>query len=107
MTVKKVGRKYFQAAQHRSMLSIEFELDGWNENGKGYCPNWKAYATKQEWEDEEEKGDLLDKLGDLFRYGRTSIITLDQLRAIKVILQDAQTDPTTKGATLATPVSPQ
>ena len=86
--VRKVGRKYFSCSPLDFPNWVtEYALDTWREKTQ-FCQNSALYADSREWEEEKEKSDILSYLRKTFDWsGHASHnITLDQLRAIKKIL---------------------
>jgi hypothetical protein len=86
--VRKVGNKYFSCSTEiYPDFVTEFTLDTWWEK-TGYCKNQRLYASPQEWEDEKERDEIVGYLRKLFDWSANPSrnITLDQLRAIKKML---------------------
>ncbi len=92
-TVTKVGRKYFDVCVVGSQLPIrELLIDTLRDNRGEYLPNWQAYYSLQEIEDEKEKSNSLLDLRRFFDGPLRSQLTLDQLRRIKAITEEGRGD---------------
>ena len=82
VTIKKVGKKYFQIEEYpRNKYSIKTLTEVNNTNYKGQC-----YITLQEILDLKEYSNLLGKFKNLFSYHSKIDISLNQLRKINDIL---------------------
>ena len=82
VTIKKVGKKYFQIEEYsRNKYSIETLTEVNNTNYKGQC-----YFTLQEILDFKEYSNLLGKLKKIFSYHSQIDISLNQLRDINKVL---------------------
>lgn len=87
--VRSVGRKYFTVCKDikdGKFWDITFHLDTWCEKTE-YSSNYSLYASRQEYLDELEAGDLYKKIKENFfyMYGPNKL-TLAQLRAIEKIV---------------------
>lgn len=84
-TITKVGKKYFEVDAVRGKFYIE-DLRFVTE----YSSNCRVYLSRHDYEDEKETKYLEDKLRSIFKvYGRTNL-SLEQLRQINKIIQDAK-----------------
>lgn len=84
-TVTKVGKKYFEVD---SFYMGRFFLDTLFQDGKGYSAGYRAYLTRQDYEDEQEATKLVDELRKVFGgYGRPKF-SLYQLQRIKAIVDE-------------------
>ena len=85
-TVIKAGRKYITVEYH----NVQFDKSDYSEK-TNYCADYYLYADKQDIYDLKEKQSLFSmvssKLGRS-AYSCPSDISLDQLRRIKVILEE-------------------
>lgn len=83
-----VARKYFTLKGFGVYLDgSRFFLDGGNDDQRGYISRYQVYLSKQDIYDEEEAKKLYHEIRrDWFDIGRC-VVTLDQLRAIKAILE--------------------
>lgn len=86
-TVTKIGRKYFYVQPENWRWDIKFYLETWREVTE-YSPTYVLYETEQHYQDEVEKGRILDLFSDTFRWGgNRDLYTLDQLREGAKILK--------------------
>lgn len=86
-TVTKVGRKYFTIKREDSWVDHQFHLDTWKQKTE-YSPDMQLYTSIQEYEDEKERNDLLDKMFALFYARHLRInLSLEQLREIDKIVE--------------------
>lgn len=86
VVVQSVGRKYFKCATvGQYPAETEFLLEDWHEKTQYTC-DYRLFETEQEWLDAKEWRELADKLRHTFNNSSHALLTLSDLRAIKVII---------------------
>lgn len=80
--VTKVGKKYFEVDKFRNRYYIETLI----EDAGQYTATSRVYLSLQDYEDEKE----LNYLADKFRGFQFRTLSLEQLRQINKIIQDAK-----------------
>jgi CRISPR/Cas system Type II protein with McrA/HNH and RuvC-like nuclease domain len=84
--ITKVGRKYFEVGEGRSLL--KFFIESKKQESGEYIADWKLYFSRQEILDEGECEQLFwDIKSEFGGYGKPKF-TLDQLRRIKEIISE-------------------
>jgi hypothetical protein len=87
--VLKVGRKYFTVANVRHLDCHEqFHLDTWRHKYE-ICANYALYSSPEELAMEKESNALVNFLHQRFYYRKMGL-SLDQLRRIKVIIEEGK-----------------
>lgn len=82
-TITKVGRKYFEV---EPKWYGRFEIETMYQDGGDYTPNYQAYFSLEEIEEEKELNKLHREVGKFFTgYGKPDI-SPSQIRAIADIL---------------------
>ncbi len=86
--VEKVGRKYFVVRNENGNFRDEFLLEDWTEHTE-YSSSVCAYATEQEWLNEQEASEILKFLREIFSRGSSiaSSLPLESLRKIRAIIE--------------------
>lgn len=87
--IKKIGRKYFTIsfAYHSGFdKELQFNIDDLTQK-TDYSPDYLFYFDEQHFKDTKEKEKLDKELKEHFNYYKKSELTLDQLRAIKKIIE--------------------
>lgn len=86
--ITKIGKKYFYVkSRFDTHPDMKIDKETMNEHSN-YCSDWKAYLSKQDILDEFEIKSLLQKFSDIFRYGSSKQISLNQLRRIDAIISE-------------------
>lgn len=92
--ITSVGRKVIKATK-KGWAATHFEVDfrfndyhGKFTNSDGSCVNYILYALRQEIEDKQERNKLFAEIRECFDYRNVNIISLDQLRRIKGIIDE-------------------
>lgn len=91
--VSSVGRKYIKAFKKQNGIfrfetTFEYnDCDGRFEEKTDYCINYVLYLTRREIEEKQEKSRLFQEIEQRFGYGSQRDISLEQLRAIRGILE--------------------
>jgi hypothetical protein len=76
--ISKVGNKYFEIVGDRRNRYFKDTL---LQDGRGYSPDWKAYLTMKEIEDEDEFASMVSFFQDMFNvFNRELLPSLDSLR---------------------------
>jgi hypothetical protein len=89
VVVEKVGKKYFTVRRtgERSWGRTTHHLDNWREKSD-YSPDYVLYASRQEYDDEHESGEICQFIYRSFEYRMNRLdVSIDDLRRIKAILE--------------------
>ena len=91
--VSKIGRKYFTIKRVNTDYEWigEFTIDGWLEKDYDSAHRTTLYLSRQQCADEREHARLLTELRKAFDFhGQARTLSLDQLKAVSLILKGSQ-----------------
>jgi hypothetical protein len=95
--VEVIGRKYFTVEvenQGYGSFKHEFTLGDWKQATGGYDATYALYEIPQQWEDQKERRNLLQKISQRFEYGyRGENIPLANLRKIATLMEETDKQP--------------
>lgn len=92
--VEKIGNKFFYLKGYsRSKFGFKYEDSNSCTNISDYCADYEIYLSKQDIVDELEQTSLLNFLKDFFSWsGKSKYLTLEQLRKIKVVVDELENE---------------
>ena len=87
--ISKIGKKYIETEKFGEMYKFNISDGKQKDTGYGYGYDYVLYLTKQEIEDKNERQELL---GDLRYDWHRLNLTLEQLRKIKAIIEEGDSN---------------
>ena len=84
MRVVRVGRRYFECETLSRSFRLKFHLDTWAQKSD-YSPDYRLYVSREEWESEKRREELLKwfrKSFDTFASPKCTAAALEAARAI-------------------------
>ena len=90
--ISKIGKKYIETEKFGEMYKFNISDGKQKDTGYGYGYDYILYLSRSEVENKQEKGSLLSYFNLCNWYHQN--LTLDQLRRIKVIVDEGESNET-------------